>query len=104
MDVVYSAYDAQLDRRVAIKLLGAGAIGDDDAHARLLREPQAMAKINHPNVVKVHVVGTHGDQIFVAMEYSAAGTLRTWLKEPRALPAILDAFVQAGRGLAAVHA
>ena len=104
MGVVYSAYDPQLDRKVAIKLLAAAARTGDDAKLRLLREAQAMAKINHPNVVKVHEVGTYGEQIYLAMEFADAGTLRGWLKAPRDARAILDVFGAAGRGLAAAHA
>src|SRR5205814_4333882 len=79
MGVVYSAYDPHLDRKVAIKLLGAAAkrLGRD-ARMRLLREAQAMAKIKHPNVITVHEFGTHGDQVFVAMEFAAGGTARPW--------------------------
>jgi hypothetical protein len=55
MGVVYSAYDEELDRRVAIKLLRhSGATAPD----RMRREAQAMAKLNHPNVIAVHEVGT----------------------------------------------
>src|SRR5262245_10648204 len=60
MGVVFSAYDPQLDRKVAIKLVRA-ASSSEQTRARLLREAQAMAKINHPNVVKVHEAGTFGD-------------------------------------------
>jgi tetratricopeptide (TPR) repeat protein len=106
MGHVYSAYDPHLDRKVAIKLLRAAALrgGADDARARLLREAQAMAKINHPNVVKVHEVGTYEDQVYVAMEFADGGTLRTWLAGEHALPELLEVLVQAGRGLAAAHA
>ncbi|MGB1016031.1 MAG: protein kinase domain-containing protein, partial [Nannocystaceae bacterium] len=55
MGVVYSAYDDELDRKVAIKIL----IGDvdRDAELRFKREAQAMARLNHANVVTVHEVG-----------------------------------------------
>src|SRR6187431_1960882 len=80
MGHVYSAYDPHLDRKVAIKLLRATMRGGAaDAQTRLLREAQAMARINHPNVIKVHEVGTHEDQVYVAMEFADAGTLRSWL-------------------------
>ena len=107
MGVVYAAYDPELDRRVAIKLLQASERGDrsTEGRARLLREAQAIARIAHPNVVGVHDVGTFGDGIFVAMEYVEGTTLRAWLAErPRAAREILAMFLQAGRGLAAAHA
>ena len=107
MGVVYGAYDPQLDRRIAIKLLRARPVGEraTDGHARLLREAQAIARISHPNVIAVHDVGSIGDEIFVAMEYVEGETLHAWCeKEPRTPEAILSIFVQAGRGLAAAHA
>src|SRR5437588_11622590 len=62
MGNVYSAYDPHLDRKVAIKLLHTevARTNASDARTRLLREAQAMAKINHPNVIKVHEVGMFG--------------------------------------------
>lgn len=105
MGVVYSAYDPHLDRKVAIKVLGDAASHNEDAKVRLLREAQAMAKINHANVIKVHEVGTYGEQVFVAMEFADAGTLRAWLKQaPRSRREIIDVFSEAGRGLGAAHA
>jgi tetratricopeptide (TPR) repeat protein/tRNA A-37 threonylcarbamoyl transferase component Bud32 len=104
MGIVYSAYDPHLDRKVAIKLLRASIAAAGDAQARLLREAQAMAKISHPNVVIVHEVGTFRDQVYVAMEFAEGGTLREWLKTPRASTDILARFVAAGRGLGAAHA
>ncbi|HEY3808065.1 MAG TPA: tetratricopeptide repeat protein [Kofleriaceae bacterium] len=105
MGLVYSAYDPHLDRKVAIKLLRRSSpTTTDDPRARLLREAQAMAKIDHPNVVRVHEAGMYGEQIYVAMEFVDAGTLRTWLKERRTLREIIDVFAKAGRGLAAAHA
>ena len=106
MGHVYAAYDPHLDRKVAIKLLRADMMrgAAADARARLLREAQAMARINHPNVVKVHEVGTYEDQVYVAMEFADAGTLRAWLSNAHPLREIIDVFVQAGRGLAAAHA
>jgi tetratricopeptide (TPR) repeat protein len=104
MGLVYSGYDPHLDRKVAIKLLRASVLGAIDARTRLLREAQAMAKISHPNVVTVHEVGTYGEQVYVAMEFADAGTLRDWLETPRAHREIVDKFIAAGKGLAAAHA
>ena len=104
MGLVYSAYDPHLDRKVAIKLLRHNA-SDADAELRLLREAQAMAKIDHPNVVRVHEAGMHGKRVYLAMEFVGGGTLRAWLRmQPRTVREILAVFVHAGRGLAAAHA
>ena len=113
MGVVVAAYDPELDRRVALKLVRAelseGERGED-ALLRLQREAQTMARLSHPNVVTVFDVGTvldtttKAEQLFVAMEY-AAGDMRKWLQEKaRPLGEVLTMFRQAGRGLAAVHA
>ncbi|MBS0658931.1 MAG: serine/threonine protein kinase [Verrucomicrobia bacterium] len=104
MGVVYQAYDPELDRQVAIKLLHPDPDVDVSEHrARLLREAQAMARLNHPNVVAVYDVGAVGAQVFVAVELIAGSTLRRWLETPRTLAEILRVFVEAGRGLAAAH-
>jgi eukaryotic-like serine/threonine-protein kinase len=105
MGVVYAAYDPELDRKVAIKLLHPRVGDSADLRARLLREAQAMARLTHPNVVSVYDVGTFKDDVFVAMEFVDGRTLRAWLKEkPRSWREVLGAFRQAGQGLAAAHA
>ncbi|NTX41428.1 tetratricopeptide repeat protein [Myxococcus sp. CA033] len=107
MGVVYGAYDPELDRRVALKLLRTGALGLDmeKERAHLLREAQAMARVSHPNVVAVYDVGTFGQHVFLAMERVEAQTLGEWLKAaPRPWREVLDLFLDAGRGLAAAHA
>ena len=107
MGVVLEGYDARLDRKVAIKVLQPKILALTDARraqARLLREAKAVAKLSHPNVIKVHSVGTVGDQVFVAMEFMKGGTAGQWLrKEKRSRKEILDLFMQVGRGLAAAH-
>ena len=81
MGVVYSAYDPDLNRRVAIKLLRSqpGALASQ-GRARLLREAQSMARLSHPNVVAVFDVGVAFDQVFVAMEFIEGATLGEWLQ------------------------
>lgn len=102
MGVVYRAVDPLLGRPVAVKLL-ARQDGGTEGRARLLREAQAIAQLQHPNVVAVHDVGEHDGQVYLAMEFLAGSTLRSWLRD-RAPREILTAFLQAGRGLAAAHA
>jgi serine/threonine-protein kinase len=102
MGVVYSAYDLRLNRLVAIKRVRHGA--STEARARMVREAQAMARLSHRNVVVVHEVTTIGDDTFIAMELVQGPTLRAWLDErPRPRRAVLAAFIDAGRGLAAAH-
>lgn len=104
MGVVLRAYDPKLQREVAIKLLRAGVL-DATSEARMIHEARAMAKLSHPNVVAVYDVELGlASGVIVVMEYVAGGTLRQWLKAPRTWTEIIDAFVAAGRGLAAAHA
>ena len=106
MGVVYEAYDPELDRRVAVKLLH-DAGGDSDSRSggqrRLLREAQAMARLTHPNVITVHDVGVHDDRVFVAMEFIEGQTLSQWRREVHRVEAILEVFSRAAAGLQAAH-
>lgn len=104
---VYAAYDPELDRQVAVKLLRGDLLASearDEAQARLRREARTIARLDHPNVVSVFDVGTFGDRVFLAMELVEGITLREWLATPAATPAaVLRVFRQAGEGLAAAH-
>jgi serine/threonine protein kinase len=103
MGMVFEAYDPAIDRAVAIKLdrtprrrLGTGS---------LELEAQALARVDHPNVIRFLGAGVVSGQSFVAMELVRGTTLTTWLDEaPRSEREIVAAYVAAGRGLAAVHA
>ncbi len=102
MGVVYSAYDLELDRRVAIKLLLAEKLSAN-AEARLRREAQAMAKVMHANVISVIEVGDHNGQTYVVMEYLRGRSLAQWRSEHHSWREIVAVYAQAGRGLAAAH-
>ena len=108
MGIVFAAYDVELERKIAIKLVRPQAsetFSADETEAWLMREARAMARISHPNVLAVHDVGTLGDQMFIAMEYVEGMTLGQWLKvQDRPWRDVLTMFIQAGRGLAAAHA
>jgi tetratricopeptide (TPR) repeat protein len=114
MGVVYAAYDPELDRKVALKLLHtwlSDGTRATDGHRRLLREAQAMAKLNHPNVITIHDVGERATdhqagagQVFLAMEFVEGHTIRDWLEAvERPWREILSVFLEAGHGLAAAH-
>ncbi len=114
MGVVYRAFDPELDRKVAIKLLQTregGSSSTNDHKTWLVREAQALARLAHPNVVAVHDVGTlvgpaGGEIVFLAMELVEGTTLRHWLRGvPKGRPwrAVLPVMVAAGTGLAAAH-
>ncbi len=106
MGVVYSAYDEQLDRKIALKYLrGARQEAGSLGQARLLREAQALARVSHPNVVQVYEVGAHEREVYIAMEFVRGQTLREWIHSgTRAWRELLAVYMQAGRGLAAAHA
>ena len=112
MGEVYAAYDPQLDRKVALKLLHETATRGTSARtarARLLREAKAIARLSHPNVVVVHDAGAiddpvHGDRVFLAMEFIEGETVAACLgAAPRSWQAIRTVFAAAGEGLAAAH-
>ncbi|MCP4004372.1 MAG: serine/threonine protein kinase, partial [bacterium] len=103
MGVVYAAYDPELDRKVALKLL-TRQMEPEQAEALTRREAQAMARLAHPNIVTVHDVCTYGDRVFIAMEHLEGQTLRDWLAAAEhSWRKVLEVFLQAGRGLAAAH-
>ncbi len=101
MGRVYSAWEPELDRRVALKLLVEPGVG---ARERVAREAQAMAKLDHPNVVGVHEVGTSADGVYVAMELVEGMTLRAWADPVRPWREVVSVLIEIARGLAAVHA
>lgn len=102
MGVVFSAFDPQLDRRVAIKVLKEG-VGDQLDRQRLLREAKAMAKLTHANVVAVYDAGEAEGQAYVAMEFVRGSSLRRWLTIKHTWGEVVGLFGQAGRGLQAAH-
>ena len=108
MSEVYSAYDPELDRRIALKLMRTDVYADSRIESnvtRLMKEAKAMAQLSHPNVISVYDVMKVDGQVVIAMEYISGGTLRSWLQaKPRSWQEIVEKFVLAGQGLAAAHA
>ncbi|MCP3168018.1 protein kinase domain-containing protein [Myxococcus qinghaiensis] len=108
MGRVHAAYDPELDRKVALKLLNLARLGEGSltqARQRLEREARTMARLSHPHVAHLHDVGEFQGQLFLVMELVEGGTLRRWLAEkPRTRREILARFIQAADGLAATHA
>ena len=103
MGVVLRAHDPELDRDVALKRIRSDRASATSQH-RLRREAQAMARLNHPNVVPVYGVEQGPDGSYIAMELVEGVSLSHWLAaEPRTAAEILDAFAAAGRGLVAAH-
>lgn len=106
MGNVFAAWDPELHRRVAIKVLHGDLMQSEArqrAQERLRQEAQAAARLAHPNVVAIYDVGTVDERLFIAMELVEGQTLKQWLSEPRPWQETLEIFRQAGRGLAAAH-
>jgi serine/threonine protein kinase/tetratricopeptide (TPR) repeat protein len=110
MGEIYAAYDDQLDRKVALKLVRGGSGLTAKADDRLLREAQTLAQVSHPNVVQIYEAGTYSGRLFIAMELIRGKTLTSWLKDAAQVPRavrqreVLRRFIAAGRGLEAAHA
>ncbi len=104
--VVYAAYDPDLDRKVALKLMHPPSTSErEGARERVIEEARAMGKAASPHVVTVHDVGTFEGRVFIAMEFVEGTTLREWVRSARrSVTETLHVYAQAGRGLAAAHA
>jgi len=122
LGVVFRAYDPDLDRRVALKLVRLRPGVDDPESSLLLHEARMMARLTHPNVVTVHDVGSYTERdlgqianhehlgipprgVFLVMELVERGSLRDVLrKSPPPPRKLLSMLLAAGRGIAAAHA
>jgi eukaryotic-like serine/threonine-protein kinase len=122
LGVVFRAYDPDLDRRVALKLVRLRPGQGDPETSLLLREARMMARLTHPNVVTVHDVGVYTERdlgqvadhadlgipprgVFLVMELLERGSLRDVLRESAPPPRrLLSMVLAAGRGIAAAHA
>lgn len=104
MGEVYLADDLTLKRQVAIKLLTSKDLTDEQVRKNLLREAQAAASLDHPNICSVYEVGTDGDLSFIVMQYVEGETLAARLKRGRLSPdEAIDVVAQVADALAAAH-
>jgi hypothetical protein len=98
MGLVFEAWDPQLERHVAIKLLLRGGA------SATLDEARCLARVAHPNVVAVHEFGRVGELVYIAMELVDGSDFRRWLRaQPRAPGEVIEVVLAVGRALAAVH-
>jgi tetratricopeptide (TPR) repeat protein len=86
MGVVYRALDVELNREVALKFLGAGALADADFVARFRLEAQSAAKLFHPNIVPVFEIGEAHQLLYFTMALVEGETLADKLKRDGAMP------------------
>jgi hypothetical protein len=101
MGVVLRAWDPQLEREVAVKLVRGESA---DGALRLVREARAMAKLRHPSVITVHDAGILGGEVFVVMELVDGENLAEYLARKPPWREALARCLAAGAGLAAAHA
>jgi len=102
---VYLAWDPQLERKVAIKLL-LGAQGDDSAHGKLMVEARAVARLSHPNIIPLYEVGIYGKTPFLVFEYVEGVPLKQEMQRRGALPEreAITLFMQVLDGMGVAHA
>lgn len=102
MGEVYLCHDPELDREVAVKRV----LGDSGPREQrqLRREAQALARLSHPNIVRIYELNEDEDGFYFVMEYIEGQTLEEWLENDRPIHAILDVLIAAGRGLEVAHA
>ncbi|HWZ90485.1 MAG TPA: protein kinase, partial [Polyangiaceae bacterium] len=106
MGVVLLAFDLQLHREVALKLVNSYALGTD-MRQQFVLEARAMALVNHPNVLTIHAFGEHGATPYFVMELVAGQTADSWLTASNGKPDLdtaLHILYDVCEGVSAIHA
>jgi serine/threonine protein kinase/Tfp pilus assembly protein PilF len=104
VSIVHRGVDRELGRPVAIKFLRDGLLSLDKVRERFQREARSLALMDHPNVVKVHDVGSNGPRLFLVMELVEGGSLaRLLIDEPRGSRKAVELLEQAARGVHHAH-
>ena len=105
MGVVFEAFDLELRRAVAVKMMSPALLVDPANSERFLREARAAAAINHPSVVAIHAVSKVRDLPYLVMELVEGESLQHRLKNATTLSmeSILEIAKQVADGLAAAH-
>lgn len=103
MATVFKAYQPNLDRYVAIKVLPAYHARDPVFVKRFVQEARAVAKLIHPNILQIHDFGDQDNITYIVMEYVEGGTLKDRLKRALPVPEAIDYMIQAAEGLDCAH-
>ena len=105
MGVVYKAKDSVLDRTVAVKVMNDAIARQDELRTRFLREAQAAASLQHPNVVSIYDLGEVDGHLFIAMEFVQGADLEALMQqhEPLSLQQKLDIIIDVLTGLTFAH-
>ena len=105
MGEVYLAFDTELDRTVAIKILPESLASDQNRLQRFIQEAKAASALNHPHILTIHEIGaTEKNSRFIATEFIDGETLRKHMNSPLKLTEILEIAIQSASALAAAHA
>jgi serine/threonine-protein kinase len=104
MGVVYRAEDVSLRRTVALKFPSIDKLAGEEEKARFVREAQAAAALNHPNICTVYEIGEAGEHPYMAMEFVEGESVKDRVRaRPLPLDEALDLAMQASLGLQAAH-
>jgi eukaryotic-like serine/threonine-protein kinase len=105
MGEVYLAWDARLDRKVALKILPDAVAGDPDRMMRFAQEAKAASGLNHPNIITIYEIDQSGSTAFIATEFIDGLTLRERMRtQPMTQSDVLNVAVQVAAALTAAHA
>jgi DNA helicase-2/ATP-dependent DNA helicase PcrA len=104
MGVVYKAFDNKLQRVVALKILPAEYVSQQDRRRRFFQEARAASALSHPHILTIYEVGEDDGTPYIAMEFVEGQTLRQKIKASRLqLSEILDIAIQIAAGLSRAH-
>jgi serine/threonine-protein kinase len=104
MGVVYKARHLKLNRVVALKMILAGSHSSAKERVRFLSEAEAVAKLDHPNIVRLHEIGTHEGHPFFTLEYVEGGTLIDKVRDnPMTASEAATLVERIARGVACAH-
>jgi serine/threonine protein kinase len=106
MGIVYRANQKGMNRVVALKVLPAQALDDEELVLRFIREARAAAELNHPNVVRIYDIGRDGPFVWFSMEYVEGRSLKAWIEKEGKLPPkkALDVAIACAHALEAAEA
>ena len=104
MGVIYRALDVKLDREVALKVLPAELVEDEDRKRRFVQEAKAAAALEHPHIGVIYEIDEAEGVTFIAMELIRGETLAERIrKEQLSVPRALDLAIEVAEGLSLAH-
>src|SRR5258705_2329953 len=104
MGEVYLAFDTELDRTVAIKILPAEVASDQQRLQRFIQEAKSASALNHPHILTIYEIGNAETTRFIATEFIDGDTLRQKIDSGMSLFEVFEVAIQIASALAAAHA